>query len=84
MVEIKKRDGRKEIFIPEKVVVSAVKCGAKPEEARRIAKEIEAIVKDGTTTEEIRSKVLGMLRQKNPELEKNWLTYDRAVKKQPF
>ncbi len=81
MVEIKKRDGRKEIFIPEKIVVAVLKTGAKPDDARKIAKEVEAMVKDGTSTEEIKGKVLGMLRAKNPELEKNWLMYDRAVKK---
>jgi hypothetical protein len=33
------------------------------------------------STQEIKAKVLSMRRQKNPEWEKNWLTYDRAVKK---
>jgi transcriptional repressor NrdR len=81
MVEIKKRNGKTEQFIPEKIVVSAIKSGARPEDARKIAKDIEASVKAGTTTEEIRGKVLGMLRAKNPALEQNWLVYDQAIKK---
>jgi transcriptional repressor NrdR len=81
MVEIKKRNGKTEQFIPEKIVVSAIKSGARPEDARKIAKDIEASVKSGTTTEEIRGKVLGMLRAKNPALEQNWLVYDQAIKK---
>ena len=38
MIMIKKRDGRKEPFIPEKIVVSAMKCGAPPDIARTIAR----------------------------------------------
>jgi transcriptional repressor NrdR len=33
------------------------------------------------STQDIKVKVLSILRQKNPEWEKNWLMYDRAVKK---
>ncbi|MDD1719241.1 MAG: ATPase [Methanoregulaceae archaeon] len=65
----------------EKIVVSAVKSGAKPEDARMIAKEIENKSPDGIQTKDIRTKVLAMLRQQNPALEKNWLVYDQAVKK---
>ena len=36
-----KKDGRKEPFIKEKIVVSAVKTGAKVEIARKIADKIE-------------------------------------------
>jgi transcriptional repressor NrdR len=81
MTLIKKRDGRMETFMPEKIVVSVVKSGAPLEEARMIAKDIEMKAGSYPSTQEIKVKVLSMLRQKNPEWEKNWLMYDRAVKK---
>ncbi len=39
-MEIKKRDGSLEAFMPEKVVVSIVKSGAPYEEARSIAESL--------------------------------------------
>jgi len=79
MVKVLKRDGRSEDFIVEKVVVSVVKSGAPAEIAREIAQKIE--VREGMSTREIKSTVLEALREKDPEWEKNWLVYDRAVKK---
>ncbi|KUG20987.1 hypothetical protein ASZ90_009269 [hydrocarbon metagenome] len=81
MVDVVKRDGRREAFVPEKVVVSAMKSGAPPEEARGVAGAIEREAHEGMTTEEIRSRVLEELRGRNPEWERNWLVYDRSVKK---
>ena len=81
MVVIKKRDGRKEQFVPEKIIVSAIKSGASPDYVRTIAQDIERSTKDGATTQEIKVKVLSMLKSKNPEWERNWVVYDTAVKK---
>jgi len=81
MIMVKKRDGRKEPFVPEKIIVSAIKSGSPPEYARTIAQDIERSTKDGATTQEIKSKVLSMLKSKNPEWERNWVVYDTAVKK---
>jgi transcriptional regulator NrdR family protein len=81
MIMIKKRDGRKEPFIPEKITVSAIKSGSPPEYARTIAQDIERSIKDGVPTREITSNVLSMLKSKNPEWERNWVVYDTAVKK---
>lgn len=78
---LKKRDGRKELFVPEKIVVSAIKSGVPPDVARTIAQDIEKMAKEGITTEEIKIKVLSMLKSKNPEWERNWQVYDTAVKK---
>lgn len=78
---IKKRDGHKEPFIPEKIIVSAIKSGAPPDYARSIAQDIERSTKDGATTQEVKAKVLSMLKSKNPEWERNWMVYDSAVKK---
>jgi hypothetical protein len=81
MILIKKQDGRKEPFIPEKIIVSAIKSGAPPDYARTIAQDIERSTKDGATTLEIKVKILSMLKSKNPEWERNWMVYDTAVKK---
>ena len=87
MVKVTKRDGRTEDFIIEKVVVSMVKSGAPADVAREIARNVESEatgispVAVGIPTEDIRTKVLEELRKRNPEWEKNWLVYDRSVKK---
>ncbi|MGB7992210.1 ATP cone domain-containing protein [Methanoregula sp.] len=81
MSTVTKRDGRKEPFIAEKIVVSAVKSGATPEVARMIAHVIEKNATDGVTTRELKGKVLSMLNGKNPEWERNWKVFDTAVKK---
>ena len=81
MVMIKKQDGRKEPFVPEKIIVSAVKSGADPAFARTIADDIGKNIKEGTTTQEIKREVLSMLKSRNPEWERNWMVYDTAVKK---
>lgn len=81
MIQIKKRDGRMEQFMPEKIIVSAVKSGATVEDARMIAKDVQADFPNGGSTQEIRTKVLAALGKKNSAWEKNWLMYDQAVKK---
>jgi transcriptional repressor NrdR len=81
MVIVKKRDGRKEQFVPEKIIVSMVKSGASADYARTIAQEIERSAREDITALEIRTKVLGMLKARNPEWERNWIVYDTAVKK---
>jgi len=81
MIMVKKHDGRKEQFVPEKIVVSAIKSGSSPEYARTIAQDIEKNAKDGVTTQEIKTRVLSLLKSKNPEFERNWMVYDTAVKK---
>ncbi|MGC9554630.1 MAG: ATP cone domain-containing protein, partial [Thermoplasmatota archaeon] len=53
-----KKDGREEEFIPEKIVVSAVKSGAPPELAREIAREIQATRQETMESKEIRERVL--------------------------
>jgi transcriptional repressor NrdR len=81
MVMVIKRDGRKEMFIPEKIVVSAIKTGATPEIARTIARDIGSGANDGITAQEIKGKVLSRLKSENPEWERNWMVFDTAVKK---
>lgn len=80
---VRKRNGQLEEFVPEKVIVSALKSGASVAVARRIAKDVESRTKDETPTSEIRSLVLSSLSREDPKLEQNWQMYDRAVKRRP-
>ena len=81
MIKVVKRFGATEEFIPEKIVVSAVKAGAPPSVAREISRTVESKVHDGITTEEIRSLVSELLRERNPDWEKSFQFYDLVVKK---
>ena len=81
MIMVKKRDGRTEPFVPEKIVVSAIKSGAPPDVARTIASGIERHATDGVSTKDLKGRVVGMLKMKNPEWERNWMVFDTAVKK---
>ncbi|MCD6513252.1 MAG: ATPase [Thermoplasmata archaeon] len=76
-----KKDGRKEAFIPEKIVVSAVKSGATPEKAREIAEKVKRIDKHEIETKEIREVVLSELKKANPVWHERWLNYDKSVKR---
>lgn len=64
MISVKKRDGRKEPFVAEKIVVSALKSGASPEVARSIAHGIEQNATDGITTGRSKEKYWGCSNRK--------------------
>jgi transcriptional regulator NrdR family protein len=76
-----KKDGREEEFVPEKIVVSAVKGGAPPELARSIARDIEQSGQQTIKSKEIRERVLEKLRAANPIYEHNWRSHDKATKR---
>ena len=76
-----KKDGRKEEFIPEKIVAAAVKSGATPEIARNIAQKVERVEKEEIETVEIRDIILHELKSVNPDWHRRWLTYDKGVKR---
>ncbi|MCC6029677.1 MAG: ATPase [Candidatus Korarchaeum sp.] len=80
-----KRDGGREEFSPEKIVVSCLKAGAPLDVARKIARIIECdLLKSGineVTTKDLMKSVLSYLRQENEEWYRNWIVFDRAVKK---
>ncbi len=78
---IKKRNGQRQEFVVEKIVVSAVKSGAPPTSARRIAKEIEMSVKEGSSSDDIRKMVLDKMNSENRQWAEDWRRYDREVKK---
>ena len=76
-----KKDGRKEEFVSEKIVASAVKSGATSEIARTIAKRVEDVKKDEIRAVEIRDIVLKELKDMNADWHNKWLAYDKGVKR---
>jgi len=81
MTNVSKRDGRTEEFMPEKIVVSAVKSGASPEAGREIAGEVKQNAGETISTRDIRTRVLEGLERRNPDWRRNWEVYDQAVKR---
>lgn len=76
-----KKSGKKEDFVKEKIVVSAVKSGASVDVARNIATKIEQHNNEEIHSSEIRKSVLDELKIHNPDLPKRWLNYDKNVKR---
>lgn len=80
-----KRDGSKEEFAIEKVVVSCLKAGASLESARKIGKIVEAkILESGSkevTAKELTKIILQQLKKENEEWYRNWIIFDQAVKR---
>ncbi|ACP36328.1 ATP cone domain-containing protein [Saccharolobus islandicus] len=85
MIKVVKRDGTEEELIWEKIVVSVLKTGAPVNVARKIAYmtvgKIYMDGKDKVTARELTGIILGFLKKENEEWYKNWIIYDRAVKK---
>lgn len=84
-ITVIKRDGSKEEFIPEKIVVSCLKAGATLDAARKIAKIIEARLLEQNVNEinakDLTKMILELLKRENEEWYRNWIVFDRAVKK---
>ena len=76
-----KKDGRKEPFIKEKIVVSAVKSGAPVDIARDIAEKIERHPEETIKTAWVRAQVVHGLQVHNPEWPKRFTSYDKNVKR---
>ena len=76
-----KKDGKKEPFIKEKIIVSAVKAGAPVEIAREIADKIDEHPEESIKTIWVRKKVLDELEYHNPDWPKRWLSFDKNVKR---
>ena len=76
-----KKDGRKEPFIKEKIVVSAVKSGAPIDIARDIARKIEKHPEETIKTAWVRTRVVHELQVHNPEWPKRFASYDKNVKR---
>jgi|UniRef100_A0A7J2T962 ATP cone domain. len=84
-IVVVKRGGSKEEFIPEKIVVSCLKAGATLEVARKIAKIVEAKLLEQDVKEvsakDLTKMILELLKKENEEWYRNWIVFDRAVKK---
>ncbi len=80
-MEIKKRSGSTEVFMPEKVVVSAVKCGCSYDTAREIASSLSARKESVMESSEVREYVLSELRSRGETAAADsWESYDREKK----
>lgn len=84
-ITVIKRDGSREEFAPEKIVVSCLKSGATLEAARKIAKIVEGeLLKEKVqeiTTRDLMKRVLTLLKEENEEWYRNWIVFDKAVKR---
>jgi len=76
-----KKNGKKEPFIKEKIIVSAVKAGAPVEIARKIADKIEKHPEESIRTLWVQKKVLDELEYHNPDWPKRWINFDKNVKR---
>jgi len=83
VLKVVKRDGRIENFAREKLVASLLKAGAGLSVARELADKVEEEFSGRmeVKTEELRTRVLELLRERDIKAYENWLIYDRAVKK---
>lgn len=83
VLKVVKRDGRIEEFAREKLVTSLLKAGVDLTTARELTGRIEEEFtgREEVKTEELRTRVLELLREKNIKAYENWVVYDRAVKK---
>ncbi len=84
-IVVVKRDGSKEVFIPEKIVVSCLKAGASVDVARKIAKIVEAKLLEQNVKEisakDLTRMILNLLKKENEEWYRNWIIFDRAIKR---
>lgn len=85
VVKVLKRDGSEEEFVPEKIVVSCLKAGATVDVARKIAKIIEGRILDRGLEKvnalDLTKWILELLKKENEEWYRNWLVFDKAIKR---
>ncbi|MFB6470529.1 MAG: ATP cone domain-containing protein [Vulcanisaeta sp. AZ3] len=83
VTKIIKRDGSEEDFIVEKLIVSILKSGAPIDVARRIARKIECqfFDTDKVSAKDLTKAILTELKKTNEEWYRNWIVFDRAVKR---
>ncbi|MGC8699520.1 MAG: ATP cone domain-containing protein [Candidatus Micrarchaeia archaeon] len=82
-MKVKKRDGREEDFVREKIVVAVVKAGGNLENARAIAKEVENTFasRSAVSTDEIKNEVLKRLKERDAAAYNGWLSYNKNKKR---
>ncbi len=78
-----KRDGREEPFVIEKIVVSLIKAGVPVEKAREIARRVECMfaTADRVSARDLTKVLLTELKKENEEWYRNWIIFDKAVKR---
>lgn len=83
-MQIKKNDGTLEPYMPEKVVVAAVKAGAPYQTARDIAASLSTRTESVMTAADVRKYVLTELRSRGAtQAADHWEAYDRKRWKKP-
>jgi transcriptional regulator NrdR family protein len=82
-MRVKRKNGKEEDFIREKIVVAIIKSGGKVDTAREVAQEVERALTSNriVTTEQIRTEVLNRLMTKDRKAYDGWLEYDRKNKR---
>jgi len=80
MIHIKKKDGRSENFLPEKVQFSVLNAGGSVDDAKLVVQKIDGIAYDGITTDEIATQVRELLRNLNPDAARNYEKYYKDFK----
>lgn len=81
ILEVTKRSGTTETFMPEKVVVSAVKCGCPYDVARSIASDLSSRSASTITTTEIREFVVTEMRSRGATSAADaWESYEKEHK----
>lgn len=83
-LKVEKKGGQIESFTKDKVASSVVKAGGTPEQGESIATQVEnwtpSVAKDGIVkTNEIRVKVLELLRAVNPQAAAAYEAYKKPV-----
>jgi transcriptional regulator NrdR family protein len=77
-MDVKKKTGKTEPFMPEKVVVSLVKAGAPYDVAKQIAQSLSSRSVSTMKSSEIREYVLSQLKSKGlTSVVAHWESYDK-------
>ncbi len=77
-MDVKKKTGKSEPFMPEKIVVSIVKAGAPYDVAKQIAQSLSAKQASSMKSSEIRDYVLKELKAKGlTSVVAHWESYDK-------
>jgi len=84
-IKVKKRDGRLEDFIIEKIIVGLLRSGANIHTARKIAyivlgKILEKNKKE-VSTKELANQILKLLKKEDKNAYKNWIIFNKYLKK---
>lgn len=82
-MRVRKRNGDREEFVREKIVLSVVGAGGNLRRARNIAREVERKLSGRAVveTELIKGEVLERLRSRDSRAYRGWLAYDRQNKR---